>query len=309
MAPTVATPARERTAGSPAAACRAPVDLMQGASAQAGGGLYADRVTSTTPVDPRSATRRSPDEATRVSGMSQPSQGATKAGDRIVWVDCEMTGLDLGSDALVEIACVVTDAELRELDAGVTVVIRPPDAPFAAMPDVVREMHTASGLIEEIPSGTTLEDAQRIVLDYIKGHVAEPRKAPLAGSSVYVDRGFLARDMPELDAWLHYRLIDVSSIKVPAGLLQLPAQDRQPPGPGRHPREHRRAAVLPRGRPRARPRPLHRRRPRDRRQARRRPRLTHAPRPSPPPRGRRRVITPPSSVRVITHERAWTVDG
>ena len=145
--------------------------------------------------------------------MSQPSQGATKAGDRIVWVDCEMTGLDLGSDALVEIACVVTDAELRELDAGVTVVIRPPDAPFAAMPDVVREMHTASGLIEEIPSGTTLEEAQRIVLDYIKGHVAEPRKAPLAGSSVYVDRGFLARDMPELDAWLHYRLIDVSSVK------------------------------------------------------------------------------------------------
>jgi len=145
--------------------------------------------------------------------MSQPSQGATKAGDRIVWVDCEMTGLDLGSDALVEIACVVTDAELRELDAGVTVVIRPPDAPFADMPDVVRQMHTASGLLEEIPGGTTLEDAQQIVLAYIKGHVAEPRKAPLAGSSVYVDRGFLARDMPELDAWLHYRLIDVSSIK------------------------------------------------------------------------------------------------
>ncbi|MFN8156322.1 MAG: oligoribonuclease [Candidatus Nanopelagicales bacterium] len=145
--------------------------------------------------------------------MSQPSQGATKAGDRIVWVDCEMTGLDLGSDALVEIACVVTDAELRELDAGVTVVIRPPDAPFEAMPDVVREMHTASGLLEEIPSGTTLEEAQRIVLDYVRSHVAEPRKAPLAGSSVYVDRGFISRDMPELDAWLHYRLIDVSSIK------------------------------------------------------------------------------------------------
>ena len=136
-----------------------------------------------------------------------------KPGDRIVWVDCEMTGLDLGSDALVEVACVVTDAELRELDAGVTVVIRPPDAPFAAMPDIVRDMHTASRLIEEIPNGTTLEAAERIVLDYVRSHVAEPRKAPLAGSSVYVDRGFLARDMPELDAYLHYRLIDVSSIK------------------------------------------------------------------------------------------------
>jgi len=136
-----------------------------------------------------------------------------KAGDRIVWVDCEMTGLDLGSDALVEVACVVTDAELNELDAGVTVVIRPPDAPFAAMPDVVREMHTASRLIEEIPNGTTLEAAEQIVLDYVRTHVPEPRKTPLAGSSVYVDRGFLARDMPELDAYLHYRLIDVSSVK------------------------------------------------------------------------------------------------
>jgi oligoribonuclease len=133
--------------------------------------------------------------------------------DRIVWVDCEMTGLDLGSDALVEVACVVTDGELNELDAGVTVVIRPPDEPFAAMPDVVREMHTASGLITEIPDGTTLAAAEALVLDYIKSHVPEPRKAPLAGSSVYVDRGFISRDMPELDAWLHYRLVDVSSFK------------------------------------------------------------------------------------------------
>jgi oligoribonuclease len=139
--------------------------------------------------------------------------GTGKPADRIVWVDCEMTGLDLGSDALVEVACVVTDAELRELDAGVTVVIRPPDAPFAAMPDVVRDMHTASGLIDEIPHGTTLEAAEALVLDYVRSHVPDPRKAPLAGSSVYVDRGFLARDMPTLDAHLHYRLIDVSSIK------------------------------------------------------------------------------------------------
>ena len=95
---------------------------------------------------------------TSAPGPIPPPQG--KAGDRIVWVDCEMTGLDLVSDALVEVACVVTDAELSELDAGVTVVIRPPDAAFAAMPDVVREMHTASRLIEEIPHGTTLEAAR-----------------------------------------------------------------------------------------------------------------------------------------------------
>ena len=148
--------------------------------------------------------------------ISVPGPAATpsgKAGDRIVWIDCEMTGLDLVSDALVEVACVVTDAELNELDTGVSVVIRPPDLAFASMPDIVREMHIASGLIDEIPHGTTLEAAQQLVLDYVRSHVAEPRKAPLAGSSVYVDRGFLARDMPELDAYLHYRLIDVSSIK------------------------------------------------------------------------------------------------
>ena len=143
----------------------------------------------------------------------ESTPAAPKVADRIIWVDCEMTGLDLGSDALVEIACVVTDAELNELDSGVSVVIRPPDAPFAAMPQVVRDMHTASGLITEIPNGITLSDAEQLVLDYIKSHVPEARKAQLAGSSVYVDRGFLSRDMPELDGWLHYRLIDVSSIK------------------------------------------------------------------------------------------------
>ena len=144
--------------------------------------------------------------------MSDPLAPA-KATDRIVWVDCEMTGLDLGSDALVEIACVITDANLAELDEGVTVVIRPPDSAFDAMPDLVRDMHTASGLITEIPGGTTIAEAEQVVLDYVKKHVPDTRKAPLAGSSVYVDRGFLARDMPELDAHLHYRLIDVSSIK------------------------------------------------------------------------------------------------
>ena len=136
-----------------------------------------------------------------------------KMGDRIVWVDCEMTGLDLGKDALVEVACIVTDAELNELDEGITIVIKPPDEPLEQMPDIVRTMHTTSGLLLEIPNGTTLEDAEQRVLAYIKKHVPEPRKAPLAGSSVYVDRGYIARDMHELDQWLHYRLIDVSSLK------------------------------------------------------------------------------------------------
>jgi oligoribonuclease len=165
---------------------------------------------------------------------STPDAPTPKAGDRIVWVDCEMTGLDLGSDALVEVACVVTDAELRELDAGVTVVIRPPGAALAAMPDVVRDMHTASGLLEEIPGGTTIEAAQTLVLDYVRSHCPEPRKAPLAGSSVYVDRGFLARDMPDLDAWLHYRLIDVSSIKELVRRWYPRAYFNSPPKTGNH---------------------------------------------------------------------------
>jgi len=134
-------------------------------------------------------------------------------GDRVVWVDCEMTGLLPESDELVEIACIVTDAELNELDEGISLVIKCNDAPLAAMDEFVVNMHTESGLIDEIPLGITVEAAQKQVLDYVTRHVPEARKAPLAGSSVYVDRGFLAKYMPELDAHLHYRLIDVSSVK------------------------------------------------------------------------------------------------
>ncbi len=133
--------------------------------------------------------------------------------DRLVWIDCEMTGLDPAFDEIVEIACIVTDAELNELDEGITLVVKPGDESFAGMDDFVVNMHTVSGLIEEIPEGISLADAERRVLDYVKVHVPEARKAPLAGSSVYVDRGFLARYMPELDSHLHYRLVDVSSIK------------------------------------------------------------------------------------------------
>jgi oligoribonuclease len=133
--------------------------------------------------------------------------------DRMVWIDCEMTGLELGRDALVEVAVLVTDSDLNILGDGIDVVIKPPPEALDGMPDVVREMHTKSGLLDELDKGTTLLDAQERVLAYVKEHVPTARKAPLAGNSVYVDRGFLNRDMPALDEYLHYRLVDVSSIK------------------------------------------------------------------------------------------------
>nr|WP_276582326.1 oligoribonuclease [Cellulomonas sp. RIT-PI-Y] len=133
--------------------------------------------------------------------------------DRIVWIDCEMTGLDNVADALVEVAAVVTDSELNVLGEGVDVVIAPPAEALTQMGDFVRTMHTTSGLIEELSDGTTLADAQRQVLDYVRTWVPDPGKAPLAGNSVGTDKVFLDRDMPELVAHLHYRIIDVSSIK------------------------------------------------------------------------------------------------
>jgi oligoribonuclease len=133
--------------------------------------------------------------------------------DRIVWIDCEMTGLDLGADALIEVAALVTDSELNILGDGVDVVIRPPAQTLDRMRDVVRQMHTASGLLAELATGVTVREAEQIVLSYVRAWVPEPRKAPLAGNSVGTDRGFLIRDMPELESHLHYRIIDVSSIK------------------------------------------------------------------------------------------------
>jgi oligoribonuclease len=133
--------------------------------------------------------------------------------DRLVWIDCEMTGLDLTRDALVEIACIVTDGQLTELDGGIDVIIKPPAEALDTMPEVVREMHTASGLLAELPAGVTLAEAQDQVLAYVRQHVTESRKIPLCGNSIATDRSFLARDMPELDDFLHYRMVDVSSIK------------------------------------------------------------------------------------------------
>ncbi|MDP9397358.1 MAG: oligoribonuclease [Actinomycetota bacterium] len=133
--------------------------------------------------------------------------------DRLVWIDCEMTGLDLGRDALVEIAALVTDSDLHILGEGVDVVVRPPAEALASMPPVVREMHTASGLLSALDDGISLADAEQRVLDYLLAYVPEARRAPLAGNSIATDRSFLARDMPALDAHLHYRMVDVSSIK------------------------------------------------------------------------------------------------
>jgi oligoribonuclease len=136
-----------------------------------------------------------------------------KVNDRLVWIDCEMTGLDIERDALIEIACLVTDAELNVLDDGVDLVIKPPAEALAGMAEVVREMHTTSGLLAELAGGIPVPEAQELVLDYVRGHVREANKAPLCGNSIATDRWFIARDMPELDAYLHYRMVDVSSIK------------------------------------------------------------------------------------------------
>src|SRR5690606_2207449 len=115
--------------------------------------------------------------------------------DRIVWIDCEMTGLDLRADALVEVAAVVTDSELNVLGEGVDVVVAPPPAAVEQMNDFVRDMHTTSGLIEELAGGMTLADAEQAVLDYVREWVPDPGKAPLAGNSVGTDKMFLDRDM------------------------------------------------------------------------------------------------------------------
>jgi oligoribonuclease len=133
--------------------------------------------------------------------------------DRLVWIDCEMTGLDLEHDALIEIACLVTDGQLNLLDDGIDEIIKPPPESLDQMADVVRDMHTTSGLLDVLAEGVTLAEAQERVLEYIRGYVKEPRKVPLCGNSIATDRAFLARDMPELDAFLHYRMVDVSSIK------------------------------------------------------------------------------------------------
>ena len=138
---------------------------------------------------------------------------AASENDRLVWIDCEMTGLDLAVDELVEIAVIVTDFTLKPLDAGLQLVIRPSRAAEAHMSEFVRAMHTTSGLIDEIPDGLTLTDAREQTLEYIRRFVPVEGKAPLAGNTIGTDRMFLAKYMPDVDRFLHYRNVDVSSIK------------------------------------------------------------------------------------------------
>jgi oligoribonuclease len=133
--------------------------------------------------------------------------------DLIVWVDCEMTGLDINVDQICEIAVVVTDSDLNELDPGLQIVVKPSDEALANMGEFVTKMHTDSGLIKEIPNGVSMAEAENKVLDYIKQWVTAERTAPLAGNSIGTDRMFLNRQMPTLDSYLHYRNVDVSSIK------------------------------------------------------------------------------------------------
>jgi oligoribonuclease len=133
--------------------------------------------------------------------------------DRLVWIDCEMTGLDLSVDELVEVAVVITDYELVPVDPGFRVVIKADQAVLDQMNDIVRTMHTTSGLLDEIPGGVSLADAEYHVNEYILKFVPEAQTAPLAGNTIGTDRAFLAKYMPRVDAHLHYRSVDVSSIK------------------------------------------------------------------------------------------------
>lgn len=150
--------------------------------------------------------------------------------DRLVWIDCEMTGLDLGADALIEVAALVTDFDLNVLGEGVDLIIKPPAEALDQMNDFVRGMHESSGLLVELDSGISMEDAEAQVLDYVRQHCPDGSRPPLAGNTVATDRAFLARDMPDLETFLHYRIVDVSSIKelsrrwFPRAYFQAPAK-------------------------------------------------------------------------------------
>ena len=156
------------------------------------------------------------------------------ADERLVWIDLEMTGLDFERDAIVEIACIVTDAELVALDDGIQLVVHADAETLARMGDFVREMHTKSGLLPEIErSEVTVAAAQQAVLEYVRAHVKTPRSVPLCGNSIGTDRRFLVRDMRELDDFLHYRSIDVSSLKELCKRWY-PALYRKRPGKAEH---------------------------------------------------------------------------
>ncbi len=151
--------------------------------------------------------------------------------DMLVWIDCEMTGLDLERDALIEVAVLVTDGNLEVQGEGLDLLIKTSDDDLAAMGDFVRGMHTKSGLIDDLAKAeVTMAEAEQMILEYVKTYVPCQRKAPLAGNTIGTDRMFLARDMPELESWVHYRNVDVSSVKelakrwFPKAYYQAPAK-------------------------------------------------------------------------------------
>lgn len=146
--------------------------------------------------------------------MASNTYSVSDMSDRLVWIDCEMTGLDLVKDALIEVAVLVTDADLNVLDEGIDIIIHAEDSVLDSMVPFVQDMHAHSGLTDEVRASTvTMSEAEDQVLAYIKTHIPEAHTAPLCGNSIATDRGFLNRDMPKLDEHLHYRMIDVSSLK------------------------------------------------------------------------------------------------
>jgi len=150
--------------------------------------------------------------------------------ERLVWIDCEMTGLDIEADALIEVAALVTDFDLNVLGEGIDLVVKPPAEALEQMGDFVRNMHVESGLLTELENGISMKDAEEQVLEYIKHFCPDGSRPPLAGNTVGTDRAFLLRDMPTLEAFLHYRIVDVSSIKelsrrwFPRAYFQSPAK-------------------------------------------------------------------------------------
>ena len=154
--------------------------------------------------------------------------------ERLVWIDCEMTGLDLGADALIEVAALVTDFDLNVLGEGIDLIIKPPAEALDQMNDFVRDMHATSGLLRELDFGISLDEAEERVLAYVREHCPDGSRPPLAGNTVATDRAFLARDMPNLETFLHYRIVDVSSIKELSRRWFPRAYFQAPPKRGNH---------------------------------------------------------------------------
>lgn len=154
--------------------------------------------------------------------------------DPLVWVDCEMTGLNVHSDALIEVAVLITGSDLVPVDPGIDILIAPPPEALESMSDFVRQMHTSSGLLTDLTEGVSLEEACEQVLTYVKRFVPQARKGLLAGNSIGTDKTFLEANMPELIEHLHYRVVDVSSVKELAKRWYRPAFEEAPIKCGGH---------------------------------------------------------------------------